>query len=114
MLRRGDSKRRREKRKETALKKLRGRTKERDRTVRGGNRRWLPRLWDRENQRLFPDRRKNRVADRKIEDRGKEGDGAWPKVLQMNHRNPIRTSGRRRFGSSDCSLDVGVDERRVV
>ena len=81
VLRRRDSERRRKEREKTAFKKFRGRTEKRDRAVRGGNRRWFPRLWDRENQRLFPDRRKNRVTDREIEDRSEIRDGAWPQVL---------------------------------
>ena len=114
MLRRGDRERRREKRKKTAFKKFRSRTEKRDGAIGSGNRRWLPRLWDRENQRLFPDRRKNRVTDRKIEDRGEKRDGTWPKVLQMDLRNPIRPSGCRGFGLSDCSFDVSVNERRLA
>ena len=81
VLRRRDSERRRKEWKKTAFKKFRGRTEKRDRTVRSGSRRWLSRLWDRKNQRLLPDRREDRVTDRKVEDRSKERDGAWPEML---------------------------------
>ena len=54
------------------------------------------------------------MRDREIEDRGEIRDGAWPKMLEMDHSDPIRPSGRRGFGPTDGSFDVSVNEGRKV
>ena len=93
VLRGRNRERRRQKRKKTALKKFRSRTKKRDGTIRSGNRRWFSRFRDRKYQRLLPDGRKDRMTDREVKDRGEVGDGAWPKVFQVDHCDVVRASG---------------------
>ena len=54
------------------------------------------------------------MRDREIKDRGEIRDGAWPKMLEMDHSDPIRPSGRRGFGPTDGSFDVSVNEGGVA
>ena len=82
----GRGERRREEGKNKTLKDLRGRAKEGDGAVRGGDRGGFTGLRDGNNKGLFPNRGEVRGLDREVKKRGEVGDGTSTKVdFQRRH-----------------------------
>ena len=70
-----------EKRKKTSLKDFRGRAKEGNRAVGGGQEGGFTGFGNRDDKGLFPDTREVRFLDREVKEGGEVGDGASTEVL---------------------------------